>query len=125
MSGLTSSCRTTRTRYAIGTAANSPSARLHGVRVARRSPAPVGSGTDEERQHRAGDQHDRDVQREREQAQVTARQRGAAVERDVVGEEQRRRARARPRGCVITARNTGPRRAPELAPADLDEAAAA
>src|SRR3954453_12558786 len=43
--GRISSCRTTSTRYAIGTAANRPSARPHGFRSRGAPDVPLGSGT--------------------------------------------------------------------------------
>ena len=117
-SGFTISCRPTSTRYAIGTAANRPSAALHRVRVAR---TPGARRLRHDQPGHEGPRHhdDADVRRQEPDPQVAARQDGAPVERDVVGEERdpegERDGQAADDGA-----DDRSRRAPELAPPDLE-----
>ena len=70
-SGLSTWIATTSTRYAIGIAANSPSAALHGR--ARRARAGAARERHEQpRQQRAGDEHGEHVERPGEHALVAA-----------------------------------------------------
>ena len=106
--GLTISCRTTSTRYAIGTAANSPRARLHGVRVrAGRASArwaaapPATSRTPRPPARRAR------TPRGSQEPQVAAREVGAAGRARCRRRGTARPARARRVRLLTTARNTG------------------
>ncbi len=73
--GLTTWSTTTITSQAIGTAAKNPSAALQPLRR-RTVPEPVGCGHDQVGDDRAGEQHDRGVRHERQQAQVATGQDG-------------------------------------------------
>ena len=75
---LTTWIATTRTRYAIGIAANRPSAALHGVRVGA-GPGAARERDDEPRDDRAGEEHAEDEQRAGEDPQLRLPSGGTAL----------------------------------------------